>query len=380
MARRLPELAATLATYLGPLATIVLAFVGFYGLTEFKDWFNATNGSSLLAKAVVILGLYFFSLSLILWYRMEGKLQPELSDAKSQLASAQAELSRIHSAGAAVSPEAAFIDGITRYVQALSQKGRDQHVLRLRDALSRHLWVEGLLRARVALGDVAERSAAKLGAEEKQVAALVDDLGWTLVAMEDYEKASEKIKLGLRIAERAGLHYWVAKAHRHLSGIATVKHDFPAVAAHLDQSEKSAGQISDEKERDEMLAGIKYARAIALLFEGKYREALDMVDASAQIRTAGGDPTRIVRSFALKGKILLRIGDPTSRGEAKAMFLRGLQEAQSVGRRDEIVRNLNGLAAVAELERDAQAVADLRAQAAELVRETPVPYELQDRL
>ncbi|MDG4719705.1 MULTISPECIES: tetratricopeptide repeat protein [Thalassospira] len=362
------------------LIPIVFGFLAFYSWDDFRTWFDENVGATLLAK-VVFIGLLFVSAQWVFVLRRAHlELEPERDQLRSNLSQVQSELTELRNGMVPVSPEASFIEGISLYISSLSEKGRDRHVLRLRDTLSRHLWVEGLLRARIAVGDAAANAAARLGDDHKQIAALIDDLGWTLVAMEKRTLAKEKIELGLKIAERVGSPYWVSKAHRHLAGIATIDRRFKEVYEALQKSELAADEIDDDKQKAEMLGGIKYATAVALLFEGKYEEALKFAQESADIRDQNGDVTRSVRSYALRGKILLRIGDSTSRGEAEAVFHRGLREAQSVGRRDEIIRNLNGLAKIAELKEDPEAAVAYKAQANEMIQETPVPYELLDKL
>jgi tetratricopeptide (TPR) repeat protein len=368
----------SISAHLARFLAIAIGFVGLLGLSDFKDFFETAFGPSLQIKLLTIMTLFFASEWVVSWRNLQEK-DDRLKEFQSQLLVAERTIQSNNTDKTAHTPEVAFIAGITEYVRDLSNRGRDHHVLRLRHALSRHLWVEGLLRARIALGEAAEKSAAKLGAEQEQMAALIDDLGWTLVATEDYQRATEKIAHGLRIAERTDSQYWIAKAHRHLSGIAAIRRDFQSVEQHMTTSEIAAKRIPDSRERSEMIAGIAYARAVALMFEGRFKDALTMADTSADERRTVGDPTRVVRSFALKGKILLKIGDSASRSEAKSMFLRGLEDSERIGRRDEIIRNLNGLAVVAELDKDTALASEYRDRARKFTLETPVPYELIDQ-
>src|SRR5207245_4335543 len=59
----------------------------------------------------------------------------------------------------------------------------------------------------------------------------------------------------------------------------------------------------------EMLAGVSYGRAVIAHLEGKLEEALTWLEQSEKLRKALGDPSRAVRVYAVKGKILEARGD-----------------------------------------------------------------------
>ncbi len=272
-----------------------------------------------------------------------------------------------------------FEVALVAYIKSLSSKQCYLHVMRLHSALSRYLWVEGLLNARVALGDAAEAAAAQLSDQEGQLSALIDDLGWTLVAKKDFQKASAKIEFGQHLAQRWSKPYWVSKAQRHLAGIATIRRQFAEADIYLQEAEVTSSAIQNADEKVSMRAGIEYARAIVDLMRGQYDTAMQHIEQSDTLRMKGADQTRIVRSFALRGKILMAKNDPISVGEAKNQFRLGLARATDLGRRDEIIRNHYGLARIAELENDENAAQYHKGQARELSRDTPVPYELEDQ-
>jgi tetratricopeptide (TPR) repeat protein len=360
------------------LVSITLIFLAFYSESSFKIWFDNHVGQSLWVKVLVVLSVFFLIQWILSWRQINLVLEPELAKAQNQLAIVSQEIKTYENSLDSGSPETAFTEGLVRYILSLSEKGRDKHILRLRNALSRHLWVEGMLRARVALGEAAAAAAARLGDDEMHIAALVDDLGWTLVAMEKRTVAKAKIETGLRSAERTEKFYWAAKCCRHLAGIYTIEREFEKAYSYITRSEEAANKIIEDRRKIEMLAGIKYATSITLLYEGKYEEAMQRAEQSEELFLENRDATRSVRSYALKGKILFRMGGGASRGEAQKMFLRGLNEAEGVGRKDEIIRNLIGLASIADLEEDKEAADKYRSRAKRLAEDTPVPYELID--
>jgi tetratricopeptide (TPR) repeat protein len=371
-------------SWLGHAARFVAVLLGFVALyaevPEFKGWFDTTFSKSLASRAIFVLLLWLVGLVGASWRRIVTELEPELLTLKQQLQSLHQAASAQAGETKNATAEARFMTALDSYVNALQADGKYSRILRLREALSRHLWVEGLLRSRLTLGEASEGAAARLSDPHAQIAALIDDLGWTLVATNDLAKAREKIAFGLKLADAMQLPYWQAKAHRHLAGIATIERNFPEANNQLTLSEQCADKIADVRQKNEMLAGILYARAITLMFAGRYQEALSMIDASEQRRLADGDPTRTVRGYAIRGKVLLRMGGPSSRSEAKSIFLRGLEEAKSLGRKDEEIRNLNGLARIAELENDIASATKFRGAAKLAASETPVPYELEDQI
>lgn len=369
----------TWQSHLSRLLSITAIFLAFYSIDSFATWFDANVVSGVIGKALFVAALFFLTSWVVEGAHFRSRIIPEIDTLRRSADEQTAQIERLTAQASPVAPDKAFSDGISVYAASLATAGRDRHVLRLRDALSRYLWVEGLLKARLAIGEAAESAAARLGQEVSRMGILIDDLGWTLVAQEEREKAREKIHLGLSIAERQSDSYWLAKARRHLAGIATIERNFPLAKEELKLSEEAAKEIGSEAARNEMIAGIHYAVAVTLLYEGKYEDALKAAEESEGLRTESGDQTRAVRSYSLKGKILLRMGDTNSRGDAKAIFLRGLKEAEGLGRRDEIIRNLSGLAAVFDSEGDEHQALSYREKAAIMLEETPVPYELIDK-
>jgi tetratricopeptide (TPR) repeat protein len=254
-------------------------------------------------------------------------------------------------------------------------------VIRYRDAFSRMLWIEGHLEQRLKLGDITEDAAIKLGNLKAQIASLIDDLGWTSVALGRYEKAVGFLKHGLRLAEAANEYYWSAKAHRHLGGLYVEKRDYPRAYEHLTAAMEEALKVPIEPERNEMVAGIEYGLAITAYSGADYEVALKHLETSNRLRRDLGDESRTVRIYAMIGKIYEAKNDLS---QAKDNFRKGIREAKRVGRVDEEIRNLLGLARVLaeEYRLDGTQLPKkeesdrCQAQAAELMQLTPIPLEL----
>lgn len=254
-------------------------------------------------------------------------------------------------------------------LRKLYANGDYARILRYREAFSRTLWLERNLAERVRLGTYAEDAAIQLGNRSAQAAALIDDLGWTHVALGDYTTARRHITHGRTVASDEGDPYWQAKSERHLAGIAVRKEKYAEANAHLEQANHFAAAIAEAIVRDEMIAGIEYGLAECAHYSHEYPKALAHLETSERLRKQVGDPTRAVRTHSLKGRILMKL---ERTAEAKDSFRRGLRDAREVGRRDEQIFNLLGLARIAALEgRDVQSVA-YRREAGTLQESVPV--------
>lgn len=368
------------------IGAVALFYTVYSASPQFKSFIDTYfNGGPRNQLAVIVLA--FLTVEFILaMFNQERRIALATRSLNKELDSLHQSTSYLESQLAAQPPLAHrkitpedFESALISYIKDLSSRHSVRHVMRLHSALSRYLWVEGLLNARVALGEAAEAAASELNDQEGQLSALVDDLGWTLVAKKEYQKATEKIEFGKHLAQRWSRPYWIAKAHRHLAGIAVILRKFEDADSHLRDAENAlAGMSENDTEKQAMLAGVEYARAINDLMRGQYDAALQHIEKSDELRLEGGDPTRIVRSFALRGKILLAKNDLISIGEAKNQFRQGLARATDLGRRDEIIRNHNGLARIAVLEKDEETAKYHRKRSQELSRDTPVPYEIED--
>lgn len=374
------------AAAVGRLAAICgLFYTVFSASPQFKAFVGEYFGLSPLNQVELILVFYFggeLLLSIVFQQqRVDRALAPIRARLTESVSQNKALAARASEAERQLPREVGAQDfeaSLVVYIASLKAQHRQRNILRLHGALSRYLWVEGLLRARVALGEATEAAAASLGEQESQLGALIDDMGWTLVTQHDYDRATSKIEYGRHLAKTWGKIYWTAKAHRHLAGMYIIQKQYDEAVKLLGEAEQATQAIVDQQDKTDMLAGIEYARSVIELLRGAYDSAMSHIEASDRLRLKAGDETRIVRSFALRGKILLARRDPVSIGAAKEQFRLGLARATDIGRRDEIIRNHNGLARVAQLEGDSTVAERHRQSAKELSKDTPVPYEIED--
>lgn len=263
----------------------------------------------------------------------------------------------------------ALTDAFLSHLDLLIRQDKHEAVVRYHSALSRLLWVEGELAARVEIGTRIKQSAAAIGAQETLAGVLIDDLGWTNEALGNHEEAKANILRGIEIAQEAGNHYWSAKGYRHLAGIAITAGELAAVVDSFRLAREAAARIDSPNIRLEILAGIDYGEAVFALSEGDGETALALADASEQRRKQVGDDSRTVKVYALRGAIEERLKRPLKAAEA---YGRGLRLAKKIGRVDEEIRCLQGLA---RLEKDPAAKFGLEQEASRLKARTPIPWE-----
>jgi tetratricopeptide (TPR) repeat protein len=268
-------------------------------------------------------------------------------------------------------PSRSFEQALIQRVAEMHERGDYAAIVRYHAAFSRMLWFVGAVRELRQLGRLSEDAAARFGDQRTQAAALIDDLGWCMVVLGEYPEAERNIRHGLQLAERAGDAYLQARAHRHLAGLATKRRPWDLVTsdAELVVAERVARQIPDETPRREMLAGIRFAVAVLRFFQGRLDEALELVSDPAET----ADPGHDVHCHALRGRIHEARGDYQL---AKDQYRRGYEQAKQVKRRDEEIRNLLGLARVARAEGRNDEAAPFQRRADELLRRTPIAYEL----
>lgn len=264
-----------------------------------------------------------------------------------------------------------FEDALLKQVEEMYQREDYAAIVRYHPTFSRMLWFIGSVRELHRLGTLSEDAAARFGDKLTQAAALIDDLGWCLVVLGDYQSAEQNIRHGLRVAELANDAYLQAKAHRHLAGLAIERRprDLVTPEGELETAERIAHGIPEEPPRREMLAGIRFALAILRFFQGRLDEALDHVSEAAEV----ADPGRNVHRHALRGKIYEAKGDYQL---AKDNYRRGYEQAKRVRRTDEEIRNLVGLARVARTEGHHEEAGQFQTLADALLERTPVAYEL----
>jgi tetratricopeptide (TPR) repeat protein len=238
-------------------------------------------------------------------------------------------------------PDQSLSNELVETVAKLYSKGDHIEVVRLGVVLSRPLWISGRYKQRVAIGRYLEDSAARLGLTREQVAALIDDLGWTNAVLGDIETGIGNVKHGIELAERNALYYHAAKGLRHLGVIEQIYNKNASAAQRaLEQAEVAARRITEPAQQLEMVAGIWFNRGEVLLQQGDCSQARDYATRALDAYSQLHDETRSIKVQTLIAKIDLALGDLA---HAKDGFRRALTSAKQLARRDEIGKSLLGL-------------------------------------
>ena len=257
--------------------------------------------------------------------------------------------------------------------QKMADCGDYQTVLRIGRPLSRALWLEGQYDTRVAVGRVVEEAASRLNEPHAQAQALVDDIGWTSVALGRLDEAEKNILRGIDIANGNGLDYLAAKGHRHLGGIEIQRTRPSKALSWLDLAEEAAKGIKDEKAKLEMIAGIRYGQAEAYLRLDRLNDAERSSSEARELFVRSDDRSRAVKTYAQLGKVCERKGNIL---EARDFYRKGLKLAEDTNRRDEIIRNHLGLARVAWAENKKEETEKHLDTAKEMQKVTPLVFEV----
>jgi tetratricopeptide (TPR) repeat protein len=268
-------------------------------------------------------------------------------------------------------------DALLAEVNHMANKRNYEAILRYRGSFGRSLWLDGMPHHRLQLAHLAQVAALHLDDKRSYVEILIDDIGWTHVSLQHYPEASQNILHGLQIARHQQFYYWIAKAHRHLAGIAIEQHNYVEAETQLANAERACGDIQAQNELLEMSAGIQYGKAVLALRTGQHKEALACLVRSEELRKTQGDRSRIVKIHALRGNIAEVSRDLPSAFDA---YTAGYGAAEHVARRDEMIRNLRGLTRVsAALGRHEDAV-KYKATAAKLEKHSPIPFDLSEQI
>jgi hypothetical protein len=236
-------------------------------------------------------------------------------------------------------------------VEKLYRSKEYVEVVRLGVVLSRPLWLSGRWKERVAIGKLVEEAASRKNLQEEQVDALIDMMGWTSAMLGNHSLGQKHIKDGIGIATSTKQFYMVAKGYRHLAGIAQkYGKDIPAALKYLDEAEVAAKQIVKEYDREEMQAGIHYARTEIFL------ESNDLPNAEKHNELAresydrlGDQEERIIKTQTQHARIMFAKGEIQ---QAKDIFRRAIETAKNLSRPDEQAYALVGLAKIYLSEED----------------------------
>lgn len=253
----------------------------------------------------------------------------------------------------------------------LSKEEDYPSILRIGSAISRILYLEGMLQARLEIGKIVENAAMMADDPGKRVKALIDDIGWSLVTMQKRDEGEIQIRDGITLATNSGEFYWAAKGYRHLAGIALSRRILDDARRHLEKSLLEAQKIEHQRDKKEMLAGIYYGLAEVEIRSGNYDIAEKKIDETECLYRELGDYERLLKIYAQRAKVALARSQYSI---ARDFYREGIRECKKLNRTDELIRNYDGLSKLAKEEGDVETANEMQRKADALKLQLPLPF------
>ena len=186
----------------------------------------------------------------------------------------------------------AFDDALISFMKDAVKNSRWQEIIKFGTALSDVLWYTGRKQLRIKMGEFVKTAAKETKNKDLHASVLIDDIGNTLMNMEDSEDniidALITIEEGRFIAERIQNHYLTARGHRNkaacLGKLVKLSDGKEEENYFADAQEEIKNAITEAKSMQiitaadgekqwEMLAAIDYINAKAYYYYENYREA-----------------------------------------------------------------------------------------------------------
>lgn len=181
-------------------------------------------------------------------------------------------------------------------------------VIRIGEALTRPLFESGSFSTRLKIGRVVEEAAARSERKDKQLSALIDSVGWSLVELGRYEEAKRPINHGMELSRETDNAFYEAKGLRHLGVIERRTKNYPEAEKYYKKSLAAAEKISDENEKEVMIAGLNYALASLYFYTGELDKADEYIELSISCFENLNDEYRLNMSLVTKGDIQFKRG------------------------------------------------------------------------
>ena len=229
------------------------------------------------------------------------------------------------------------------------EKEKWEEVIKIGSVLSRPLWVTGKYNLRINIGKLVEEASAYSNNQEKQASTLIDDLGWTYVALKDYDQAKKNIMHGLEIAKTINNPVIACKAYRHLSGICLRENKIELAKEYSKQSQGYLEVIQDIKIKKEMKAGLLYLEAVIYKAGKNFNESISKLEKAAELYENEKDNDRYSKCLTLKGNILFEMGEYNI---SKDIFRKSLALSKKISREDQVIENYLGLGKIFQNEND----------------------------
>lgn len=233
--------------------------------------------------------------------------------------------------------DSAVANAMISQIEEEVSQGNFVSAIRLGQALSRPLWLDGHYFERIRLGEIMFEVGSLTNNKKIQIQALIDDMGWTNVVLNKFNEAKMNIEFGIEIAKEMNDYYMMAKGNRHLSDINIKLTQYNKAESNLQEAERYAKKIINNKRREEMIAGLQYGYSVLYLAIKRLDEAEETCKNAQKKWEKIEDLERACKTYSQLGKILVLKGNDL---QALSIFFKGLEVSRKHNRKDEIIKNL----------------------------------------
>lgn len=236
-----------------------------------------------------------------------------------------------------------FEDSLLETLKTAFTHKKYADVCRIGEALSRPLFESGSFRTRLNIGKIVENAAASSRRKDKQIAALIDTIGWSLVELGDYPKAIRKIKHGIYLSTEEKNYFYEAKGYRHLGVIARRTKKFKEAYKYYQISREKTFLIPNLEKQTVMLAGLNHVLATLYCAMGDLIKATEYIKKSIVSFTDLNDEYRLNMCLVTKGDIELKDGKTD---KAMDTYRNVLRDADQNTEKLQVARSYLGLAEI----------------------------------
>lgn len=234
-------------------------------------------------------------------------------------------------------------------------------VIQIGYTLSRPLHLSGRYTMREAIGQQMLNACRKLEDNRKirindknysvkyiEAKTLIDDLGWNVYLLGQFDVAIENIEMGINLADSISEYELVIKGYRHILGICDAINDKAKrdnanneVRKLLASSEYRASFLTHE-EYNHSVAEFEYAYA-KILIDDNSEQALDIALRVQKVFSAEqtDDMDRYCKTFNLIGNIYAYSGNSQKLKKAKSTYIDGITQCELHGRSERLIRIAN---------------------------------------
>ncbi|MCO6185202.1 tetratricopeptide repeat protein [Rhizobium sp. L1K21] len=240
-------------------------------------------------------------------------------------------------------PSEAFEDSLLGTLREALRGKNYVEVIRIGEALSRPLFESGSFSTRLKIGRVVEEAAARSERVDKQISALIDSVGWSLVELGRYDEAKRPIIHGMELSQDTGNAFYEAKGLRHLGVIERRTKNYPEAEKYYKKSLEIAEKITDENDKEVMIAGLNYALASLYFYTSALEKADKYIELSISCFKRLNDEYRLNMCLVMKGDIQFKRGESD---KARDTYRKVLRLADRNTEKLQVSRSLLGLAEI----------------------------------